>query len=279
MTWVLSFGWWWPACWVRWSASSASGASRRRIPHPLSRFAGQCALHDRVAVGASRSSSRIMTDCGSIRRVAAQVVSGIGFIGAGAIIFHRQIVRGLTTAASLWAIAGVVWLRGRDVRRRGGSHGADARGVGGAQPDLRRVGGAPYGARLLGRGARGDSGGAGTVRTRVTASSPMSWRASVPRRGSSIGPICCCRRARAARAMLSSSCCNRTRASWWSGSPDGECAGTVGSRNVRRSGKPLGIRISESRAALSGRRGVWPGAVRGESDVEPVVFHLDAFGP
>lgn len=40
-------------------------------------------------------------------RVAAQVVSGIGFIGAGAIIFHRQIVRGLTTAASLWAIAGV----------------------------------------------------------------------------------------------------------------------------------------------------------------------------
>ena len=40
-------------------------------------------------------------------RVAAQVVSGIGFIGAGAIIFPRQIVRGLTTAASLWAIAGV----------------------------------------------------------------------------------------------------------------------------------------------------------------------------
>ena len=46
------------------------------------------------------------TGCGS-SRVAAQVVSGIGFIGAGAIIFHRQIVRGLTTAASLWAIAGV----------------------------------------------------------------------------------------------------------------------------------------------------------------------------
>ena len=40
-------------------------------------------------------------------RVAAQVVSGIGFIGAGAIIFQRHIVRGLTTAASLWAISGV----------------------------------------------------------------------------------------------------------------------------------------------------------------------------
>ena len=33
-------------------------------------------------------------------RIAAQVVSGIGFIGAGTIIIHRQLVRGLTTAAS-----------------------------------------------------------------------------------------------------------------------------------------------------------------------------------
>lgn len=40
-------------------------------------------------------------------RVAAQVVSGIGFIGAGTIIFQKQIVRGLTTAASLWATAGI----------------------------------------------------------------------------------------------------------------------------------------------------------------------------
>lgn len=40
-------------------------------------------------------------------RVAAQVVSGIGFIGAGTIIFQKQIVRGLTTAASLWATSGI----------------------------------------------------------------------------------------------------------------------------------------------------------------------------
>ena len=40
-------------------------------------------------------------------RIAAQVVSGIGFIGAGTIIIHRQLVRGLTTAASLWATAGI----------------------------------------------------------------------------------------------------------------------------------------------------------------------------
>src|ERR671919_2421389 len=40
-------------------------------------------------------------------RVAAQVVSGIGFIGAGTIILRREIVRGLTTAASIWAVAAV----------------------------------------------------------------------------------------------------------------------------------------------------------------------------
>lgn len=40
-------------------------------------------------------------------RIAAQVVSGIGFIGAGTIIIHRQLVHGLTTAASLWATAGI----------------------------------------------------------------------------------------------------------------------------------------------------------------------------
>ena len=40
-------------------------------------------------------------------RVAAQVASGIGFIGAGTIIFRREIVKGLTTAASIWAVAAV----------------------------------------------------------------------------------------------------------------------------------------------------------------------------
>lgn len=40
-------------------------------------------------------------------RVAAQVVSGIGFLGAGTIIFQKQFVRGLTTAAGLWATAGI----------------------------------------------------------------------------------------------------------------------------------------------------------------------------
>ena len=38
-------------------------------------------------------------------RVAAQIVSGIGFIGAGVIFMRRDIVRGLTTAASVWLTA------------------------------------------------------------------------------------------------------------------------------------------------------------------------------
>ena len=40
-------------------------------------------------------------------RVAAQVVSGIGFLGAGTIIFQKNVVRGLTTAAVLWVTAAI----------------------------------------------------------------------------------------------------------------------------------------------------------------------------
>ncbi|MFB3881022.1 MAG: MgtC/SapB family protein [Armatimonadota bacterium] len=40
-------------------------------------------------------------------RVAAQVATGMGFLGAGTIIRHGNVVRGLTTAASLWAVAAI----------------------------------------------------------------------------------------------------------------------------------------------------------------------------
>jgi putative Mg2+ transporter-C (MgtC) family protein len=40
-------------------------------------------------------------------RIAAQIVSGIGFIGAGTILQHRGHIRGLTTAASLWSVAAI----------------------------------------------------------------------------------------------------------------------------------------------------------------------------
>ena len=53
-------------------------------------------------------------------RVAAQVVSGMGFLGAGLIIFHKNSVRGLTTAAGIWVVsaiglasgAGMFWIAG-----------------------------------------------------------------------------------------------------------------------------------------------------------------------
>lgn len=40
-------------------------------------------------------------------RIAAQIVSGIGFLGAGTILRQGNMVRGLTTAASLWTVAGI----------------------------------------------------------------------------------------------------------------------------------------------------------------------------
>ncbi len=40
-------------------------------------------------------------------RVAAQIVSGIGFLGAGMIIYRKKAIQGLTTAAGVWATAGI----------------------------------------------------------------------------------------------------------------------------------------------------------------------------
>ncbi len=40
-------------------------------------------------------------------RIVGQIIVGIGFIGAGLIIFHKQHIEGLTTAAGLWTVAGV----------------------------------------------------------------------------------------------------------------------------------------------------------------------------
>ncbi|MDR2657030.1 MAG: MgtC/SapB family protein, partial [Oscillospiraceae bacterium] len=41
----------------------------------------------------------------SVGRMTAQVISGIGFLGAGTILVHRHSITGLTTAASLWNAA------------------------------------------------------------------------------------------------------------------------------------------------------------------------------
>ena len=42
-----------------------------------------------------------------VSRIAAQVVTGIGFIGAGTIIFQKNTIRGLTTAAGVWVTAAI----------------------------------------------------------------------------------------------------------------------------------------------------------------------------
>ena len=42
-----------------------------------------------------------------VARIAAQIVSGIGFIGAGMIVYRKNSVHGLTTAAGIWATAGI----------------------------------------------------------------------------------------------------------------------------------------------------------------------------
>ena len=46
-------------------------------------------------------------DVADSARVAAQIVSGVGFLGAGIIVYKQHEVRGLTTAAGVWATAGV----------------------------------------------------------------------------------------------------------------------------------------------------------------------------
>ena len=49
-------------------------------------------------------SSRISMDPS---RIASQVVTGIGFIGAGTIIFQKHVIKGLTTAAGLWVTSAI----------------------------------------------------------------------------------------------------------------------------------------------------------------------------
>lgn len=46
-------------------------------------------------------------DLGDGARIAAQIVTGVGFLGAGMIFFRRESLRGLTTAAGIWATAAI----------------------------------------------------------------------------------------------------------------------------------------------------------------------------
>jgi putative Mg2+ transporter-C (MgtC) family protein len=53
-------------------------------------------------------SEQMAIDSGaSVTRIAAQIVTGVGFLGAGAIIQDRGGIHGLTTAATIWLVASI----------------------------------------------------------------------------------------------------------------------------------------------------------------------------
>jgi putative Mg2+ transporter-C (MgtC) family protein len=77
----------------------------------LQRMPAGFRTHALVALGSATftviSAHALTGDGSDPTRIAAQIVSGIGFLGGGAILHHGGTVRGLTTAASLWAVAAV----------------------------------------------------------------------------------------------------------------------------------------------------------------------------
>jgi putative Mg2+ transporter-C (MgtC) family protein len=77
----------------------------------LQRMPAGFRTHALVALGSAIftviSAHALTGDGSDPTRIAAQIVSGVGFLGGGAILHHGGTVRGLTTAASLWAVAAV----------------------------------------------------------------------------------------------------------------------------------------------------------------------------
>src|SRR5438270_7886407 len=65
---------------------------------------GLLSVHGFDAYVAGRNTNNYQID---VSRVASQVVVGVGFLGAGAILKEGASIRGLTTAASLWAVAAI----------------------------------------------------------------------------------------------------------------------------------------------------------------------------
>ena len=88
---------------------SAIGVERQLHQHPVGLRTSAL-----VCVGAALfvSLSRLMDHDASPTRIAAQVVSGVGFLGGGAILREGLNVRGITTAATLWCSAALGALAG-----------------------------------------------------------------------------------------------------------------------------------------------------------------------
>jgi len=66
-------------------------------------------IRTHILVGFGSAIFMIVAEFGGLDagRAAAGVITGIGFLGAGTIIRERGTVRGLTTAASIWVVAGI----------------------------------------------------------------------------------------------------------------------------------------------------------------------------
>jgi len=84
--------------------SSVVGLNRERKDHPAG-------LRTHILVGVGACMFTILSiyafDATDTARVAAQIVTGVGFLGAGAILKESGDIKGLTTAASLWATAAI----------------------------------------------------------------------------------------------------------------------------------------------------------------------------
>lgn len=85
------------------ACGSIVGYERERVGKPAG-----VRTHAMVALGSALFTLVGLSPLGGtqdVSRVAAQVVTGVGFLGAGAILHDRRGVHGLTTAASLWVAA------------------------------------------------------------------------------------------------------------------------------------------------------------------------------
>ncbi|HEY3812396.1 MAG TPA: MgtC/SapB family protein [Caulobacteraceae bacterium] len=89
-------------------AGSAVGLERgwRSEPAGFRTHALVCVAAAAVILGV-RHAGELMNDVSASSRVAQGIVTGIGFVGAGVIIREGLSVRGLTTAASVWALTGL----------------------------------------------------------------------------------------------------------------------------------------------------------------------------
>ena len=77
------------------------------LERELAEHAAGLRTHMLVGLGAALFTMAGIELGGDPSRVAAQVVTGIGFLGAGAIFRAGHTVKGLTTAAGLWTVAGI----------------------------------------------------------------------------------------------------------------------------------------------------------------------------